>query len=203
MASIYGKALAGVGAFTLLASATVAPAADFPPTPTSYVAPVAPNVGPYGVLSEVRGGLFYHGYAGREADTIDVNAELISPRVVETNSGWLNYLIPRLHLGGNLNTDGRTSDVYTGLTWTFPIFRRVFGEITLGGSYNDGHTQYVPPLQYAPVGCHLMFRESASLGYQIDDHWSVLATAEHISNDHLCDRNAGITNFGGRVSYRF
>ena len=48
-----------------------------------------------------------------------------------------------------------------------------------------------------------MYRESVSLGYQFTQHWSVLATAEHISNDHLCDRNAGITNFGGRLAYTF
>ena len=202
MASVSSKSGAALGAVAALLAATAAPAADFPATPTTYVAPVA-STGPYGLLSEVRGGIFYHGYDGREAGTVDINAELISPRVVETNSGLWNYLIPRLHLGGNLNTAGRTSDVYTGLTWTFPIYRQLFGELTLGGSYNDGHTQFNPPADYAPVGCHLMFRESASLGYQISEHWTVMATAEHISNDHLCARNAGITNFGARIGYLF
>jgi hypothetical protein len=154
-------------------------------------------------LSEVRGGLFYHGYDTPEHGEIDLNAELLSPRIVETSTGFWNYLIPRLHLGGNLNTSGRTSDVYTGLTWTFPIYQRVFGEITLGGSYNDGHTEFVPPKGFSAVGCHLMFRESASLGYRLSEHWSVMATAEHISNDHLCARNAGMTNFGGRLGYVF
>ena len=202
MASVSSKSGAALGAIAVLLAATAAPAADFPPTPTAYIAPV-PSTGSYGLLSEVRGGVFYHGYDGREAGTVDINAELISPRIVETNTGLWNYLIPRLHLGGNLNTAGRTSDVYTGLTWTFPIYRQLFGELTLGGSYNDGHTQFNPPPDYAPVGCHLMFRESASLGYQINEHWVVMATAEHISNDHLCARNAGITNFGGRIGYLF
>ena len=202
MTSKLRNGLRGVATLTLVSVSGAAGAADFPQSPTAYVAPVR-AAGPYGLLSEVRGGVFYHGYDGREADTYDLNAELISPRVVETNTGYWNYLIPRLHLGGNLNTAGRTSDAYFGLTWTSPAFYRVFGEISLGGSVNDGHTEFVPPVKYSAVGCHLMFRESASLGYQISDHWTVLATAEHISNDHLCARNAGITNFGARIGYLF
>ena len=195
MARLAGTALA-------LAS-TGAAAADFPASPASYAVAAPAPASPYGLLSELRGGVFYHGYDDREAGTVDINGELISPRIVETNTGYWNYLIPRLHLGGNVNTAGLTSDVYTGLTWTVPIYRRLFGEITLGGSYNDGHTAYNPPHKYSPVGCHLMFRESASLGYQITDHWNVMATIEHISNDGLCDRNAGITNIGGRIGYVF
>ena len=192
-----------IAGLTLVIGSTSAPAADFPATPTSYEVPAPAARGPYGLLSEVRGGVFYHGYGSPESGLVDFNAELISPRVVETNTGAWNYLIPRIHLGGNINTGGRTSDGYLGLTWTFPIFRRLFGEATLGGSYNDGHTDFRVPDRYSAVGCHLMFRESVSIGYQISEHWSVLATAEHISNDHLCDRNAGITNFGGRLGYTF
>ncbi|MCW6506691.1 acyloxyacyl hydrolase [Lichenifustis flavocetrariae] len=199
------KTIATTAALALALPATLGHAADFPASPASYVTPQAPaHAYPFGVLSEVRGGIFYHGYDTPEQGSgVDLNAELLSPRIVETNAGYWNYLIPRLHVGGNLNTDGKTSDGYFGLTWTVPIYQRLFGEISLGGSYNDGHTQFVPPVGYSAVGCHLMFRESATLGYQLTDHWSVMATAEHISNDHLCARNAGMTNFGGRIGYTF
>ena len=193
------RSLALLGAMAL---ATSAIAADFPATPTSYATGTTPR-GPWGLLSEVRGGGFYHGYDAPEAGLVDVNLELLSPRVVETGAGYWNYLIPRLHLGGNINTGGRTSDGYLGLTWTTPTFYRFFGELTLGGSINDGNTSFVPPPGFNAVGCHLMFRESVSLGYQINEHWNVMATAEHISNDRLCDRNAGVTNFGGRIGYVF
>lgn len=196
------RRLAGFGAMVLAAGPVAVAAADFPPAPDSYMAGTAPR-GPYGLLSEVRAGAFYHGYDGPEAGTVDVNLELLSPRVVDINAGYWNYLVPRLHLGGNINTGGRTSDGYLGLTWTTPSFYRFFGELTLGGSVNDGNTSFVPPPKYAAIGCHLMFRESVSLGYQISDHWNILATAEHISNDRLCARNAGITNFGARLGYVF
>lgn len=197
------KALAGFAALGAMVAATAAPAADFPATPYLYsVTDPAPR-SPFGLLSEVRAGAFYHGYASPEAGLVDVNLELLSPRVVELHRGYWDYLIPRLHLGGNIDTGGRTSDGYLGLTWTTPSFYRVFGEFTLGGSINDGKTAFVPPPGYSAVGCHLMFRESVSLGYQITDHWTVMATAEHISNNKMCPRNAGITNFGGRLGYVF
>ncbi len=199
----YGRAL--VAGLLLGGSILPAVAADLPtPTlPPNYVmpAPLVPS-SPYGILSEARFGLLAHSIDEHEFGSVDVNGELLTVKPTHLQGAW-DYLVPRFHLGGNLNTAGKTSDVYTGLTWTFPIFRQVFGEITLGGSYNDGHTQFVPPPGYYAVGCHLMFRESATLGYQISDHWSVMATAEHISNDHLCARNAGITNFGGRLGYTF
>ena len=187
-----------------VAPASFGQAADFPLNPSGYETTTLAPAPLYGLISEVRGGVFYHGYDTPEQGRgVDLNGEILSPRIVELNAGWWSYLVPRMHLGGNLNTAGRTSDGYLGWTWTVPVYRGLFAEISLGGSYNDGHTQFVPPPGYSAVGCHLMFRESASLGYQFTEHWSVLATAEHISNDHLCDRNAGITNFGGRLAYTF
>ena len=211
-----GSRVSGTRLRSLLAAACAAVfgagpglAADFPATPTSYtVAPLGSTVtapttpGPFGIISEVRGGLFYHGYDGPEAGLVDVNLELLTPRPALPGGYW-NYLIPRLALGGNINTGGRTSDGYLTLVFQTPEFYHFFGEITAGGSINDGHTQNVPPPQYAKVGCHLMFRESVSIGYHLSAHWEIMATAEHISNDRFCYQNAGITNFGARLGYIF
>ncbi|MDX7953273.1 acyloxyacyl hydrolase [Lichenihabitans sp. Uapishka_5] len=187
-----------------VAPASMGRAADFPLNPSSYDTTTLAPAPLWGVVQEVRGGVFYHGYDSPEQGKgVDLNGEILTPRVVELNAGYWSYLVPRMHLGGNLNTDGRTSDGYLGWTWTVPVYRGLFAEISLGGSYNDGHTAFVPPVGYSAVGCHLMFRESATLGYQFTQHWSVVATAEHISNDHMCDRNAGVTNFGGRIGYTF
>ena len=194
-----------VAAATLVvAPASLGRAADFPLNPNGYETTTLAPAPLYGLISEVRGGVFYHGYDTPEQGSgVDLNAEVLSPRLWEINGGYWDYLIPRLSLGGNLNTAGRTSDGYLALTWTAPIYRGLFAEISLGGSLNDGHTEFVPPPGYSAVGCPLMFRESATLGYQFSQHWRVMATAEPISNDHLCARNAGITNFGGRLGYTF
>ena len=53
------------------------------------------------------------------------------------------------------------------------------------------------PFDYAP------FREAAALGFRITEHWSVMATVEHMSNAGLCGENRGLTNFGGKLGYTF
>ncbi len=52
-------------------------------------------------------------------------------------------------------------------------------------------------------GCQVNFRESASLGYDVNQHWRVLATVDHMSNGNLCEPNHGLTNAGIRLGYRF
>lgn len=197
----------GLLAALLLTGAIITPAmaADLtaPPPPPVFVPPAPQPASPYGILSEARFGLLAHGVANHEWGSVDINGELLSVKPVTLATGWANYFIPRFHVGGDLNTAGRTNDVYTGLTWTFPIYGRLFGEATFGGSYNDGHTGFVVPKDYSRVGCHTLFRESVSLGYHIDDHWNVMALAEHDSNAGLCKHNEGLTNIGLRLGYVF
>ncbi len=180
-----------------------APAADLsvpPPLPT-FVAP-APVTSPYGILSEARLGLSAHGVYTREFGSVDVNGELLTVRPYTFGTFW-DYFIPKFHLGGDLNTDGKTSEVYAGITWQFPLYQRFFGELTFGGSYNDGHTGLVVSPEFSHVGCHELFRESAALGYHLTEHWNIIAIAEHNSNAGLCKHNEGLTNIGARLGYVF
>ncbi len=75
-----------------------------------------------------------HGIIDHEFGTVDVNAEVLSvkPYTFADNSFW-NYFVPRFHLGGDVNTGGKTSQIYAGATWNFPIYQRLFGELTFGG----------------------------------------------------------------------
>ena len=189
--------------WALSSVALPAAAADLtaPPPPPTFVAP-APAASPYGILSEARLGLLAHGVYTHEFGSVDVNGELLTVRPYSFGNAW-DYLIPKFHLGGDLNTVGRTSDVYAGITWQFPLFYRFFGELTFGGSYNDGHTGLVVPTEYSRVGCHELFRESASVGYHLSEHWNIMAIAEHNSNAGLCKHNEGLTNIGARLGYVF
>lgn len=204
MLSRIGRAVA---AAALVCGSAPAFASDLPPAPaplpTFVAAPVqAPS--PYGILSEARFGVLAHGVDEHEFGTVDVNGEVLFNKVYHLQGAW-DYLIPRFHLGGNLNTSGRTSDVYGGVTWQFPIYGRFFGELGFGGDLNDGNTSLVFPKGNTDirVGCVANFRESASLGYHLDDHWNLMAFAEHASNAGLCAHNEGITAIGGRVGYVF
>ena len=184
-------------------------AADLAPTPAplpTFLAPPAPvSAYPLGIISEVRGGLMAHGIDEHEFGSVDVNGEVLFVKPYHVAGAW-DYLIPRFHLGGNVNTAGRTSDVYGGVTWQFPIYSRFFGELGFGGDANDGDTRKVFPKTGNTdirVGCVLNFRESASLGYHVDDHWNVMAFAEHASNAGFCTHNEGITAMGARIGYAF
>ena len=68
--------------------------------------------------------------------------------------------------------------------------------------YNGKTGDNVGPNRVA-LGCSPLFRESASVGWRFDEHWSLLATIEHLSNGGLCDQNRGLTNVGARVAYSF
>ena len=200
----YGRAL--VAGLLLCGFVLPAAAADLPTPalPPNYVmpAPLVPS-SPYGILSEARFGLLAHSIDEHEFGSVDVNGELLTVKPTHLNGAW-DYLIPRFHLGGNLNTAGGTSDVYGGVTWQFPIYERIFGEVTFGGSANDGNAdRVITNTTDDRVGCHVMFRESGSIGYRLTEHWNVMALAEHISNAGFCLHNEGVTNMGARLGYVF
>jgi hypothetical protein len=53
------------------------------------------------------------------------------------------------------------------------------------------------------LGCHVLFRESASIGFDVTETWRIMGTVEHHSNAGLCDENRGLTNAGVRIGYKF
>ncbi len=155
-------------------------------------------------IDEIRVGAFVHNVepdnGGTERGT-DINLEILfgKPSWSHPNKIINHFIKPRPHIGGNINDSSSTSMFYFGLTWNHKITDRVFFESSFGGAVHDG------PLNTASdsYGCSLNFRESASLGMQIDKHWSLMITVDHMSNADLCSRNAGLTNAGARFGYKF
>jgi lipid A 3-O-deacylase len=196
-------ALAALAAATALLAA-IAPvgAADLPQRQT---APAVPTFVSESFINEIRLGGYYHGIGNPERNTADVNVEILTRKVWIPSDPDYAWLAPRLHAGGTLNTSHGTNYGYAGLTWTWDdlLFKRTFAEISFGGAFHDGYTGLYAPLDRAKLGCVALFRESGSLGYHLDEHWSLMATIEHISNGGLCDENRGITSAGLRVGYSF
>lgn len=193
-----------VGAIAVLfGTAGGALAADIPVYTEQMVAAPAPGQ-EWRLLDEVRGGVFYHELHGPEEGSVDINAEILTSRLplIDPASPWY-WLSPRLHLGTSINTDGDTSHVYAGLTFTIDVTERFFIEGSFGGAIHDGETgNNVAPGRNA-LGCSPLFRESASIGYRFNESWSLMATIEHLSNADLCDQNRGLTNAGLRLGYTF
>jgi hypothetical protein len=162
-----------------------------------------------------RAGLFLHGVGSQEMNTYDVNAELLSPRLVlETDQRW-RYFVPRLHLGGSTNLSGRTSFAYTGLVWNVPVFTNAFFEGFIGPAIHNGSLPGTPTM--AGLGCPYLFHLGISSGYHFTQNLSAVFTLEHLSNgkqllDTNCGTNVvtpfsngnqGLNNYGLRIGYSF
>jgi lipid A 3-O-deacylase len=117
---------------------------------------------------------------------------------------WQQTILePRIYLGASVGTGDGVDQIYGGFSWTADITSRLFVELGLGGTVHngelDGSNGKGPDL-----GCRLLFREQAALGYRVTDNWQILATADHSSHANLCDGpNDGLSHAGMAIGYKF
>jgi lipid A 3-O-deacylase len=138
------------------------------------------------------------------------NGADINQEILFTSPDFLSIIgSPRPHIGGQINTAGNTDQAYFGLTWGWTLFTSIlqFGDAlriygSLGGAYQDGYSNNAPDGR-KNLGSPILFRESLELGYQVTETIGVSAILDHISNANLATHNAGITNAGGRIGFRF
>jgi lipid A 3-O-deacylase len=158
-----------------------------------------PLIGANPAFVEFRAGALFgiDGPNGDKEGTPDVNLELLyGPIGGEYQNGFLNHFLrPRLHIGGTINTEGNTSELYAGFTWDVFLTQRLFIEGSFGGAVHDGDDTY--------FGCTANFHESGSVGFMLSERWDVMATVDHMSNANLCDANRGLTNVGFRIGRRW
>ena len=139
---------------------------SWPPIP-----PAVSSAAPFGSSDidanryELRLGAFAHGVGSVENGTVDLNPELVFPRLPFGQSNWWNILVPRPHVGAMLNLDGRTSSVYAGALWTFPLPHHFFAELFLDGEAHNGYLTDAPP-GHSDLGCRYLFHDGGSLGYK-------------------------------------
>lgn len=179
-------------------------AADLPTTDETRADPFE-HVTPFLALDEVRVGVLAANLEegqSEDAETL-INAEFLFGRsnYVYSNPIADVFLRPRPHIGFSISADeGGTNQVYAGLTWEVKLTDRLFVEASFGGTLHDGP---IDPNDGDSYGCSLLFRESASIGYNITQNVRIMATVDHMSNASLCDRNNGLTNAGVRLGYRW
>lgn len=164
-------------------------------------------------LSELRGGILSHDFplgGHHKEGGIDGNFEVLftSPAILEP------ILRPRPILGLSVNSAGKTSYGYGGLTWGVRFAPRLFGDAdpifatgSLGGAAHNGSIDIRGNLPKAAtnksLGSTVLFREALELGYEFVPHNSISVVLDHISNARLAKRNEGITNLGMRYGIRF
>ncbi len=159
-------------------------------------------------VDEIRLGVLYndlHIAGTRDEDGININGEILfrRPNYSYENRFLQFFLNPRPHIGASLNTAGDTSQAYVGLTWDYRLTEKFFVEASFGGVVHTGNLKSNVQGSKRPLGCRVMFRESASIGYEVTPKVRVMLTFDHISNANLCSNNAGLSTIGGRIGYKF
>ena len=172
-----------------------------------FVAGSAAAAGP-DWIDEGKVGVLAHdiGFLGHHVENgTDINGELLF-----ASPGFLSWIgAPRPHIGGSVNTSGNTSYGYIGLTWSYDLWRDLFGAGdaffvagSLGGGAHDGYLNSGPS-ERKLLGSRVLFRESAELGYRVTPAISISIMLDHLSNAGIADHNNGLTNIGVRTGYRF
>ncbi|ACM36363.1 MULTISPECIES: acyloxyacyl hydrolase [Rhizobium/Agrobacterium group] len=149
----------------------------------------------FGAVTSIQG--HEHGGAGEVTMLFD-------PFSRDSASGFLDSLArPRVHVGGEIGGDSLNNQIYAGFSWTTDIFSsKTFIEAGFGGVIHDGAID--EQHRNGPdLGCRVLFREYAALGYRINKTWSIMGQIEHASNADLCDPNDGMTRAGVMVGYKF
>jgi lipid A 3-O-deacylase len=177
-----------------------------PPAPV-VASPAVTFPGTYiDIVDEVRVGVFAHNWIHNENAPVDASVELLSsplPLPGPADNPWFGWFFrPRINLGGMINTGGKTSYGFTGLTWRIPIYWRFFFEGEFGGSVNNGPEH--PEEGRIFMGCPINFRESGGFGVQLTSNIDIIASIEHNSHATFCTHiDPGITDVGVRVGYKF
>jgi lipid A 3-O-deacylase len=156
-----------------------------------------------GILDEMKIGLLDHDApigADHREPGIDANGEVLFVSPGFRAPIWA----PRPDVGVNINSAGKNSYAYAGLTWTANFSPVCFGDLSVGGAIHDGPNAVATTQQdHKGLGTRLLFHESVELGYRFTAQWSLAAFIDHVSNAGLGGHNPGITNVGGRVGYKF
>jgi len=163
--------------------------------------PSAADEGGDSIVSEVRGGIYAHDidlWSFHRESGMDANGEIlfISPTLLE------DVWAPRPHLGATVNLSGKTSHVYSGLTWEFALSADFFVDANLGLSLHNGRLD-TDEGDRKSFGSRVLFRLGGALGYNLTEKWNISLQYEHMSNAYLADPNEGMDNVGVRLGYRF
>lgn len=167
--------------------------------------------------SEVRLGLMAHdvAFAGGVERGVDLNGEITSSSLVDPNwtAGaplWAQWILhPRAHFGLEPNLNGKTSQLYAGLTWTAILGRDAFRpaddfefSFLFGPSLNDGeHSPHGPNVK--ALGSNVLFHIGAEISYRITPRLALGLYFDHSSNGGFARYNASLNDIGLRIGYRF
>lgn len=156
-----------------------------------------------GLVSELRLGVLAHDVPNLwsgfsvEPDAVAINAEaLLSPS--------LPFLGGAIHpaLGASIATEGGTSNIYLDARWQAELPNHFFIGLGLGATVHDGQLD-LKNWDEKALGSRVLFHIPLEIGYRLDEHNSISAYFEHMSNANTSDPNEGLDRLGARYGYRF
>lgn len=157
--------------------------------------------GPF--IDELKLGVLWHDVPGlwsgfqAEPNSADINVEaLLSPSVA-----FLGGSI-RPAIGGSISTVGATSDAYIDARWQYETPSGIFFGLGLGAAVHNGQLK-LEDWDRKALGSRVLFHIPAEIGYRFDEHNSLSAYFEHMSNAYTVSPNEGMDRLGIRYGYRF
>lgn len=156
-----------------------------------------------GLVEELKLGVLAHDvpdlWSGFRAEpsAIAINIEALLSPSIAVFGGRIQPAI-----GGSIATDGGTSNAYLDARWQYETPSGIFFALGLGGTIHDGQLE-LKDLDRKALGSRLLFHIPVEIGYRLDDHNSLSAYFEHMSNANTSDPNEGLDRIGVRYGYRF
>jgi hypothetical protein len=168
--------------------------------------PVAPVPTLWRNAWDLRVGGFAHAIGSVEQGGGDIGVQLVLPSLFSDPQSWWQLLVPRPYIGAMASIPHRSDSVRGGALWRFPLWGRFFTEAFFGGAYDNGSIN--GDATHNALGSRWLFNAGGSLGYHIDEHWSVMVTFDHMSNGKTVfgtgfEHNEGVNDLGLQISYRF
>jgi hypothetical protein len=155
------------------------------------------------LIDELKIGVLWHDVPGlwsgfqAEQNSADINVEaLLTPSVA-----FLGGSI-RPAIGGSISTVGATSDGYVDARWQYETPTGIFFGLGLGAAVHNGQLK-LEDWDRKALGSRVLFHIPAEIGYRFDDHNSLSAYFEHMSNAYTVSPNEGMDRLGIRYGYRF
>lgn len=166
----------------------------------SALAPIAEGGG---LIYELSGGVLAHdvpdlwsGFSVEDAP-VAFNIEAMLAPALPVLGGAI-----RPALGASIAAGGGTSDVYLDARWQIDCPSGIFFGLGLGAAVHDGQLNLDDWDQKA-LGSRVLFHIPLEIGLRLDEHNSLSAYFEHMSNANTADPNEGLDRVGVRYGYRF
>ena len=160
-------------------------------------------------IDEVRVGVFGQSWGGPGSDkeqtpSFNVEALFRSPRFLSAIGA------PRPYLGATIAADlDATHQFYSGLEWEVSLGDKFFAAAGGGIAVHTGETKFDPVADAARaadtvfLGCRVLFRASADIGYRVTERARLSLHVDHLSNAGICSPNEGLDNAGIRLGFSF